>query len=324
MQRCQDKLFLILFKQISLYIEEIERLNYILKEKSEEKTAKERIEELNTLESDITQTQHIISSYKSKINQLEKSLNEKRTNEERMKREIESLRRQIAFSNEKIKFELTNLKAQEMKSKRIKTVVKSKCSPSPVVDKSANRKTQSKDSENDNENVLPNTASTAKFAIKKRNLSDNNPSLVSPSSSSVHFKKRFENKDNMEVNNININLNLHLKNSSNANINLNGSNLNRDSNKSSNPPVEKSIKNNTTKSPIQSPTALKENMSKAKLITSSDIKSTQSGYFKLNSYNKAISSYSVKYGNKKPQQNLHTAGNPNNTCAGNKIFFFII
>jgi hypothetical protein len=319
MEKCQDKLFLILFKQISIYIEEIERLNYLLKEKNEEKSANDRIIELNALESDITQSPHLISSYKLKIIQLEKTLNEKKINEDRLNREVESLRRQIKFSNEKIKYELTNLKAQEMKNKRIKAAVKNKCSPSPVVDKSVTRNAQSKENENDNENNLPNMTSTAKFAYKKRNLSDNNPSLLSPTSSSVIFKKRYENKESMEVSNININLNLHLKNSSTANINLNASNLNRDSNKSSNLPTEKMVKNNLTKSPIKPTNHLTETMSKAKLTSSTDIKHTQSGYFKMSSYNKATSSYSIKYGNKKPIQNVVTGGLVNNACIG-KIF----
>ena len=46
-KECQDQLFLILFKQISLYLEEIERLNKLTQEKKEEKTAKELLEEVN-------------------------------------------------------------------------------------------------------------------------------------------------------------------------------------------------------------------------------------------------------------------------------------
>lgn len=45
-KECQDQLFFILFKQISLYLEEIERLNKLVTEKKDEKTAKEMLEEV--------------------------------------------------------------------------------------------------------------------------------------------------------------------------------------------------------------------------------------------------------------------------------------
>lgn len=46
-KECQDQLFFILFKQISLYLEEIERLNKLVLEKKDEKTAKEMLDEVN-------------------------------------------------------------------------------------------------------------------------------------------------------------------------------------------------------------------------------------------------------------------------------------
>jgi hypothetical protein len=46
-KECQDQLFFILFKQISLYLEEIERLNKLVQEKKDEKTAKEMLEEVS-------------------------------------------------------------------------------------------------------------------------------------------------------------------------------------------------------------------------------------------------------------------------------------
>lgn len=49
LKECVDQLFIILVKQISLYIEEIERLNKQLAEKKDDKTAKEMIDEVRFL-----------------------------------------------------------------------------------------------------------------------------------------------------------------------------------------------------------------------------------------------------------------------------------
>jgi hypothetical protein len=53
MENCQKQLFIILFKQISLYIEEIERLNTIISDKNfNEKSVKERLEEVYNYKKD--------------------------------------------------------------------------------------------------------------------------------------------------------------------------------------------------------------------------------------------------------------------------------
>ena len=78
MERCQDQLFMILFKQISLYIEEVERLNYLLKEKIEdEKSFKEKMEDFNKKEREKSIAQITISNLKNTNKTLEKRLEEK-------------------------------------------------------------------------------------------------------------------------------------------------------------------------------------------------------------------------------------------------------
>ena len=86
MERCQDQLFVILFKQISLYIEEVERLNYLVKEKIEdEKSFKEKMEEFNKKEREKSLAQVTINNLKAGHKALERKLEEKNKVEDKLK-----------------------------------------------------------------------------------------------------------------------------------------------------------------------------------------------------------------------------------------------
>lgn len=100
MDRCQDKLFIILFRQISTYNEEVERLNSIIRDlknqigisKSEEEKIDNIIAHNNTL--------------RGLNKEMEKKLNEKSTEELKHKTENESLKAQIKVLKDKLQTEL--------------------------------------------------------------------------------------------------------------------------------------------------------------------------------------------------------------------------
>ena len=88
-----NKLFLILFKEINLYTEEIERLNLIIRDKNKnEKYFKEKLYEFNKKEKDSLLTKQMLKNYQKQNKQLEKRLKEKEQNEDKLRFEIEKLK----------------------------------------------------------------------------------------------------------------------------------------------------------------------------------------------------------------------------------------
>jgi len=101
----QDYLQNLLFKQIAQYIEEIERLNIKLKEKdNKEKNSKTKLDAMEKKE-DISEKE--INQFKIVIWNLEKQNNEYKENEIKLKKENESLRRQISHYKDQLNFEIS-------------------------------------------------------------------------------------------------------------------------------------------------------------------------------------------------------------------------
>ena len=106
LEKINDSLFLNLFKQISVYIEEIEKLNLKIKDKGNNiKINKNNLVDLN---------KEIIDC-KLRIRNLEYQLSEKYNNEIKLKKEIESYKRQLIFYKDKLKIDLINHKLNETK-----------------------------------------------------------------------------------------------------------------------------------------------------------------------------------------------------------------
>lgn len=98
-----NKLFLILFKQISLYLEEIDRLNLIIVEKNKiEKSNKEKIYELTKREKDRIMTKQMLNNYQKANKLFEKRLKEKTLQEDKYKIDIERLKQQIQYFKEQL------------------------------------------------------------------------------------------------------------------------------------------------------------------------------------------------------------------------------
>lgn len=96
-----NKLFLILFKEINLYTDEIVRLNNIIKDKVNiEKTYKNKIFEFSQKEKERLLTKQMLKNYQKTNKVLEKKLNEKNKNEEKLKADIKKLKnKQIQKNN---------------------------------------------------------------------------------------------------------------------------------------------------------------------------------------------------------------------------------
>ena len=101
--KCQNSLFIILFQQISLYIEEIERLNLILQErKGDPKFIKERVDEYIRRQKDFETKEMLIKTLKDSKYNLEKKLALMMLHEDKIKSENESLKRQNKFYKEQL------------------------------------------------------------------------------------------------------------------------------------------------------------------------------------------------------------------------------
>jgi hypothetical protein len=184
-EKSQDQLFIILFKQISLYIQEIERLNILLREKIEyERINKDKSDDIFRKEKEYNSMQMLVNNLRATNKNLEKRLNEKIIAEEKMKNEIQSLERQIKFYKEKMQIELIIKKTQEMNKNRVSKRY-------PQDDNSQIEGLQM--------GVDSNTVSTEdlnKTFNKKRNNSDNNDTIKKPIGLNINEMKREITKSN--------------------------------------------------------------------------------------------------------------------------------
>ena len=94
-EKTQSSLFIILFKQIKVYIEEIERLNLIiLQKKYEPRNIIERNDEILKKQKDLETKEQLIKTLKDSKNFAENKLSEILIHEDKLKKENERLRHQ--------------------------------------------------------------------------------------------------------------------------------------------------------------------------------------------------------------------------------------
>ena len=117
-EKCQETLFLILFQQISLYIEEVERLNSVNNNSvSNPINMKDKIDNLTLLEKENTEYKKQIQLLKKIIFNSEKKVSDLKEQNFKMKRNIDSLTRQNKFYLEKMRLKiLQNEQANRQKS----------------------------------------------------------------------------------------------------------------------------------------------------------------------------------------------------------------
>lgn len=89
-RKCQESLFIILFQQISLYIEEIERLNLLIQEKKgDPKYIKERVDEYIRKQKSFETKELLIKALKESKMNSEKRLAEMMSDNDKLKSENE-------------------------------------------------------------------------------------------------------------------------------------------------------------------------------------------------------------------------------------------
>ena len=104
-EKCQTSLFIILFKQINIYIEEIERLNLIIiKRKYEPEKIIERTDEIIKKQNEFLIKEKIIQALKESKSNMEIKLLESIINEDKLKKEIQMLK----IENENLKNQNNN------------------------------------------------------------------------------------------------------------------------------------------------------------------------------------------------------------------------
>ena len=108
---CQNTLFIILFKQISLYIDEIQRLNVLIQEKKfEPRNIKERTEEIIKKSKEFETKEQLIKTLKESKANIENKLLEVIGNEDRLRMENEKLRKENESLKDQLGFNNSNLK----------------------------------------------------------------------------------------------------------------------------------------------------------------------------------------------------------------------
>ena len=97
-EKTQSSLFIILFKQIKIYIEEIERLNLIILEKKyEPRNTIERTDEILKKQKDFEINQQLIKTLKDSKSYTEGKLLKTLLNEDKLKKENEKLKQENEF-----------------------------------------------------------------------------------------------------------------------------------------------------------------------------------------------------------------------------------
>ena len=178
LEQINDNLFLTLFKQISIFIEEIEKLNIKIKEKgNNDKLIKENVTDLNKE----------IINYKTQIKNLENELNEKKLNEKKLKSEIDSYKRRISFFQEKLKLDMENKKNSESKSKNL---ANKKESCGKTTNNSSEKESISSVDNNNNSNTNLNSNSSHQKILTER-ISSQKKSINKYSTKSNLMRREF-------------------------------------------------------------------------------------------------------------------------------------
>ena len=220
----QNRLFLILFKQINLYIKEIERLNLVLIEESKTpKFIQKKVSILDKKKNDFETKESIIQSLKYSLSLVEKKLSKVILSENKIREESEKLKKELNYYKELYQ---QNIIISPMKKIENKTIRKSKRTNSDNNQtgnlKNGDININNNDNKNRTEIILydksPYKKSTSKLKIIKtvKNTIANN-----------NYRKNIQHKNNKQnISNLNCN-----NNNSNSNFNHSSNNINEDINK---------------------------------------------------------------------------------------------
>ena len=155
--KTQTSLFIILFKQINIYIEEIQRLNMIiLTKKYKPENIIKRTDELNQKQKEFQIQENIIKALKKSQFNMENKLLEAVINENNLNKKIENLQKEIeiyknkiislknnsethtikiekkmsnSFQNRNTKNDFEEINCKENKNKNCKSIIANECNP---------------------------------------------------------------------------------------------------------------------------------------------------------------------------------------------------
>ena len=219
----QNKLFLILFKQITLYIKEIERLNLLLIEESKNPNyLKKKVSFIEKQKLEFETKENLIQSLKNSISLLEKKLSNAIISENQIREESEKLKKEVKYYKQ----------------------LYQQCigiSPKKTIDNDSKRKSKRTYSDNNQSGSLYNGNVNINNSQNKTEINLYDKSLYNKSTSKLKIIKTVKNKisysnnSKKNFNNQNINnYNNNQKDISNLNIYNCNSNSNTASNHSSN------------------------------------------------------------------------------------------
>ncbi len=234
----QNKLFLILFKQITLYIKEIERLNLLLIEESKNPNyLKKKVSFIEKQKLEFETKENLIQSLKNSISLLEKKLSNAIISENQIREESEKLKKEVKYYKQ----------------------LYQQCigiSPKKTIDNDSKRKSKRTYSDNNQSGSLYNGNVNINNSQNKTEINLYDKSLYNKSSSKLKIIKTvknnisYSNNSKKSFNNQNINLNNNQKDISNLNVYNCNSNSNSASNHSSNNIIDdNNIINNKNKTP---------------------------------------------------------------------------
>ena len=234
----QNRLFLILFKQITLYIKEIERLNLVLIEESKNPSyLKKKVSFIEKQKLEFETKENLIQSLKNSISLLEKKLSNAIISENQIREESEKLKKEVKYYKQ----------------------LYQQCigiSPKKTIDNDSKRKSKRTYSDNNQSGSLYNGNVNINNSQNKTEINLYDKSLYNKSSSKLKIIKTvknnisYSNNSKKSFNNQNINLNNNQKDISNLNVYNCNSNSNSASNHSSNNIIDdNNIINNKNKTP---------------------------------------------------------------------------
>ena len=179
-EKCQTSLFIILFKQINIYIEEIGRLNLMLMEKRyDPKKIIERTDEIIKKQNEFITKENLIKALKDSKSNMENKLLEAIISENKLKKEIEILKQEKEiYKNQINKNNIENCKNNNYNDENKKGGVLHKITRSLL----------------NEENIITSYDNKKQLLLKnetrKRNNSDNNKFILSNSLNKL-YKKQF-------------------------------------------------------------------------------------------------------------------------------------
>ena len=179
-EKCQTSLFIILFKQINIYIEEIGRLNLMLiQKKYDPKKIIERTDEIIKKQNEFITKENLIKALKDSKSNMENKLLEAIISENKLKKEIEILKKEKEIYKSQInKNYLENCKNNNNKCENNQGSILHKITRSLL-----NEKNIITSYDNKKQLLLKNET-------RKRNNSDNNKFILSNSLNKL-YKKEF-------------------------------------------------------------------------------------------------------------------------------------